>query len=155
MGHEHLQRLALEREEVDGLLIHPVVGPLKTGDYRPEVVLAAYEALISRYYPADRVVLATLTIAMRYAGPRAALFLAIVRQNFGCSHYIVGRDQAGVGTYYDPYACHAIFDRFPLGITPLKFREYAYCPRCRGMVSDKTCGHPAADRESTSQTRVR
>jgi len=155
LGHEHLQRQALDREDIDGLLLHPVVGPLKSGDYRPEIVLAAYESLIDHYYVRDRVALATLSIAMRYAGPRAALFLAIVRQNFGCSHYIVGRDQAGVGKFYDPYDCHRIFDQFPLEITPLRFREFAYCPRCGGMVSEKTCGHPPEQRATASQTRVR
>ena len=155
LGHEHLQRMTLEREDVDALLIHPVVGPLKDGDYRPEIVIAAYQSLIGRYYPSDRVALATLSIAMRYAGPRAALFLAIVRQNFGCSHFIVGRDQAGVGRFYDPYACHRIFDEFPLDILPIRFREFAYCRACQGMVSDRTCGHPKDERISTSQTKVR
>jgi sulfate adenylyltransferase len=154
-AHEHLQRAALERDDVDGLFIHPLVGPLKAGDYRPEVVLAAYEALVGRYYAPERVVLSPLTLSMRYAGPKAALFFAIVRKNFGCSHYIVGRDQAGVGTYYDPYACHRIFDEFPIGVVPLRYRELFYCPRCGGMASDKTCGHDAALRIGTSQTRVR
>jgi sulfate adenylyltransferase len=154
-AHEHLQRAALERDDVDGLFIHPLVGPLKAGDYRPEVVLAAYEALVGRYYAPTRVALSPLTLGMRYAGPKATLFFAIVRKNFGCSHYIVGRDQAGVGTYYDPYACHRIFDEFPVGVVPLRYRELFYCSRCREMVSDKTCGHDAALRVGTSQTRVR
>ena len=101
-AHEHLQRAALERDDVDGLFIHPLVGPLKVGDYRPEVVMEVYRTLVREYDPADRVVLSPLTLGMRYAGPKAALFFAIIRKNFGCSHYIVGRDQAGVGTYYDP-----------------------------------------------------
>jgi sulfate adenylyltransferase len=154
-AHEYLQRMALERDDVDGLFIHPVVGPLKPGDYRPEVVLASYQALIDGYYPSARVLLGTLSVAMRYAGPKAALFLAIVRKNYGCSHYIVGRDQAGVGRYYDPYACHRVFDDFPIGITPLRFREAFFCRRCRGMASEKTCRHPLADRVSASQTAVR
>jgi sulfate adenylyltransferase len=147
--------MALERDDVDGLFIHPVVGPLKPGDYRPEVVLASYQALVDGYYPSARVLLGTLSVAMRYAGPKAALFLAIVRKNYGCSHYIVGRDQAGVGRYYDPYACHRVFDDFPIGITPLRFREAFFCRRCRGMASEKTCRHPLADRVSASQTAVR
>jgi sulfate adenylyltransferase len=154
-AHEHLQRLALEREEIDGLLIHPVVGRLKTGDYRPEIVIRAYEALIQNYFPTDRVVLSTLTISMRYAGPKAALFLAIVRKNFGCSHYIVGRDQAGVARYYDPYDCHRIFDDFPIGIVPLRFREFFFCRRCDEMASAKTCPHSASAHAVTSQTRIR
>jgi sulfate adenylyltransferase len=154
-AHEHLQRAALERDDVDGLFIHPLVGPLKTGDYRPEIVLAAYEALVDGYYAPGRVVLSPFTLGMRYAGPKAALFFAIVRKNFGCSHYIVGRDQAGVGTYYDPYACHRIFDEFPVDVVPLRYRELFFCPRCGGMVSDKTCGHDPSLRARTSQTRVR
>jgi sulfate adenylyltransferase len=154
-GHEQLHRLTLERDDVDGLLIHPVVGPLKPGDYRPDVVLDAYRVMIREYYPAGRVALATLTISMRYAGPRAALFFAIVRRNYGCSHYIVGRDQAGVGSFYKPYACHEIFDEYSVGVTPLRYRELAYCARCGQMASEKSCGHPAELRSRTSQTRVR
>ncbi|MCI4320892.1 MAG: sulfate adenylyltransferase [Thermoplasmata archaeon] len=154
-GHEQLQRMTLERDDIDGLFIHPVVGPLKPGDYRPEVVLDAYRTMIREYYPTDRVALGTLTISMRYAGPRAALFFALVRKNYGCSHYIVGRDQAGVGTFYDPYACHRIFDEYSLGIVPLRYREMFYCERCGGMSSDKSCRHPPEVRSRTSQTRVR
>lgn len=154
-AHEYLQRLTLEREEIDGLLIHPVVGRLKKGDYRPDVILAAYEALVRNYYPTDRVVLSALTITMRYAGPKAALFLAIVRKNYGCSHYIVGRDQAGVGQYYDPYAAQRIFDRYDIGVTPLRYGETFFCRRCGWMASSRTCPHPESDRVDTSQTRIR
>ncbi|HEV2428536.1 MAG TPA: sulfate adenylyltransferase [Thermoplasmata archaeon] len=154
-AHEYLQRLTLEREEIDGLFIHPVVGRLKPGDYRPDVILRAYHALVEHYHPKDRVLLAAFSIAMRYAGPKAALFLAIVRQNFGCSHYIVGRDQAGVGRFYDPYAAHRIFDEFPLGIRPLRYEETFYCKTCGWMATVKTCGHPVSDRLDTSQTRIR
>ncbi len=154
-AHEYLQRLTLEREDIDGLLIHPVIGRLKPGDYRAEAVVGAYEKLLATYFPSDRVLLGTLTITMRYAGPRAALFLAIVRKNFGCSHYIVGRDQAGVGNYYDPYAAQAIFDELPIGIVPVRYAESFFCRRCDGISSPKTCPHPESDRESTSQTRIR
>ncbi len=154
-AHEYLQRLTLEREDVDGLLIHPVVGRLKAGDYRPEVILEAYDALVHHYYPSDRVALAPLTITMRYGGPKAALFFAIVRRNYGCSHYIVGRDQAGVGKYYDPYACHRIFDAFDVGVTPLRYDESFFCRRCGGMASARTCAHPSSERAATSQTRIR
>ncbi|MCI4329529.1 MAG: sulfate adenylyltransferase [Thermoplasmata archaeon] len=154
-GHEQLQRMALERDDVDALFVHPVVGPLKPGDYRPQVVADAYRAVLREYYPAGRVALGTLSVSMRYAGPRAALFFAIVRRNYGCSHYIVGRDQAGVGSFYKPYACHEIFDQYSVGITPLRYREMAYCTRCGQMASEKSCGHRAEVRAATSQTRVR
>ena len=154
-AHEYLQRLTLEREDVDALFIQPVVGRLKKGDYRPEIILEAYRALVKHYHPPDRVMLAALSITMRYAGPKAALFLAIVRKNFGCSHYIVGRDQAGVGTYYDPYAAHRIFDEFPIGIQPLRYEETFFCRTCGWMATKKTCPHPASDRLDTSQTRIR
>ena len=155
VAHEYLQRVTLEREDVDGLLIHPVVGRLKQGDYRPEVILAAYEALVRNYYSPHRVMLSSLSIAMRYAGPKAALFLAIVRKNYGCGHYIVGRDQAGVGTYYDPYAAHRVFDEYDIGVTPLRYEESFYCRRCGGTTSTRTCPHPLSDRIDTSQTRIR
>jgi sulfate adenylyltransferase len=154
-AHEYLQRLTLEREDVDGLFIHPVVGRLKKGDYRPDVILQAYRALIAHYYSDERVQMAAFSITMRYAGPKAALFLAIVRQNFGCDRYIVGRDQAGVGKYYDPYACHRIFDEFPLEIVPLRYEETFFCRTCGWMATAKTCQHPVGDRVDTSQTRIR
>jgi sulfate adenylyltransferase len=154
-AHEYLQRLTLEREDVDALFIHPVVGRLKKGDYRPEVIMAAYSALVRDYYPPGRVILSPLSITMRYAGPKAALFLAIVRKNYGCNRYIVGRDQAGVGSYYEPYAAHRIFDQYDIGIVPLRYEESFFCRRCGWMASPKTCVHPAADRIDTSQTRIR
>jgi sulfate adenylyltransferase len=154
-AHEYLQRVTLEREDVDALLIHPVVGRLKVGDYRPEVIMDAYGALARSYCANDRVVLSPFTISMRYAGPKAALFLAIVRKNFGCSRYIVGRDQAGVGKFYDPYACHRIFDAFDVGILPLRYEEAFFCRRCGSTSTSKTCPHPASDRVDTSQTRIR
>ena len=154
-AHEHLQRVTLEREDVDGLLIHPVVGRLKKGDYKPEIILAAYEALVANYYSPDHVMLGALSIAMRYAGPKAALFLAIVRKNFGCSHYIVGRDQAGVGGFYDPYAAHRVFDEYDIGVVPLRYEESFFCRKCGGTTSTRACGHPPSDRIDTSQTRIR
>ncbi|MCI4347611.1 MAG: sulfate adenylyltransferase, partial [Thermoplasmata archaeon] len=154
-AHEYLQRVTLERDDVDGLFIHPVVGRLKKGDYRPDVIMAAYEALVRTYYPETRVVLSPLTITMRYGGPKAALFLAIVRKNYGCNRYIVGRDQAGVGSYYDPYAAHRIFDQYDIGVLALRYEESFFCARCGWMASEKTCPHPAAGRIDTSQTRIR
>ncbi len=154
-AHEYLQRVSLEREEIDGLLIHPVVGRLKKGDYRPEVILDAYDALVRNYYPPSHVIVRPLGITMRYGGPKAALFLAIVRKNYGCGAYIVGRDQAGVGSTYDPYACHRIFDEYDLGIVPLRYEESFFCRRCGWMASEKVCPHPASERVATSQTRIR
>ena len=154
-AHEYLQRLTIEREDVDGILIHPVVGKLKKGDYKPEVIMRAYEAFVAHYYRPERAILASFSITMRYAGPRAALFYAIVRRNYGCSHYIVGRDQAGVGTYYDPFDCHRIFDGRDIGVIPLRYQETFHCTRCGGMVSTKVCPHPKEARLSTSQTKIR
>jgi sulfate adenylyltransferase len=154
-AHEYLQRVTLEREEIDGLLVHPVVGRLKKGDYRPEVILDAYDALVRSYYPASRVIVRPLGITMRYGGPKAALFLAIVRKNYGCGAYIVGRDQAGVGKYYDPYACHRIFDEYDIGVVPLRYEESFFCRKCGWMASEKVCPHAATERVVTSQTRVR
>ena len=154
-AHEYLQRCTLERDDIDGLFVHPVLGRLKKGDYRPEVILEAYQALVRNYYPADRVLLASLSITMRYGGPKATLFLAIVRKNYGCGAYIVGRDQAGTGSYYEPFACQRIFDEYDIGILPLKFAETFYCRECGGMASGRTCAHPADRRLNTSQTRIR
>lgn len=154
-AHEYLQRVTLEREEVDGLFVHPVVGRLKKGDYRPEVILEAYDALVRHYYPPGRVMVSPLGITMRYGGPKAALFLAIVRKNYGCGAYIVGRDQAGVGKYYDPYACHRIFDEYDIGILPLRYEESFFCRRCGWMASAKTCAHDPAEHAVTSQSRIR
>ena len=154
-AHEYLQRCTLDREDVDGLFIHPVVGRLKKGDYKPEVILACYEALVENYYPKDRVLLSSHTATMRYAGPNAALFYAIVRKNYGCDRYIVGRDQAGVGKYYDPFACHRIFDELPIDILPLRYPETFFCRKCAGMATTKTCAHPVTERVSTSQTMIR
>lgn len=154
-AHEYLQRCTLDREDVDGLFIHPVVGRLKKGDYKPEVILACYEALVEHYYPKDRVLLSSLTATMRYGGPNAALFYAIVRKNYGCDRYIVGRDQAGVGKFYDPMACHRIFDELDLGILPVRYGETFFCRRCGWMATTKTCCHPASNRVSTAQTLIR
>ncbi len=153
-GHEYVQKAALTF--VDGLFINPLVGWKKTGDYRDEVILASYEVLIKNYYPKDVAILAVLRTSMRYAGPREAIHHAIMRKNFGCTHFIVGRDHAGVGDFYGPYDAWKIFDKFPdLGITPLFIREAFYCYKCGGMVNEKICPHIEKDRVRISGTSIR
>ena len=154
-AHEYIQRLSMEREDIDGMLIHPVIGRLKQGDYKSNIIMEAYQNLVDAYYPKDRVLLTSLSITMRYGGPKAALFLAIVRKNYGCTHYIVGRDQAGVGDFYGPYECHKIFDEYDIGIIPLRYKAAHLCKKCGWMASDKTCAHPKEDHVSTSQTKIR
>lgn len=154
-AHEYIQKVSLESDDIDGLFVQPVIGRLKKGDYKPDVIMEAYRRAVSGYYPKDRVVLSSLSITMRYAGPKAALFLAIVRKNYGATHYIVGRDQAGVGKYYDPYACHRIFDQFDVGITPMRYQEAFYCKTCKAMATSKTCPHPDVEHVSVSQTKMR
>jgi ATP sulfurylase len=155
-AHEHLQKIGLEL--TDGLLIHPLIGWKKKGDMQPEVILEGYEILIENYYPREKVLLAGLTTAMRYAGPREALFHAIIRRNFGCTHFIVGRDHAGVGGYYEKYAAHRIFDRFTtdeLGITPLRLHGPCYCARCDEIVTEQICPHGPDAWRDISGTDVR
>jgi sulfate adenylyltransferase len=154
-AHEYIQKVSLENSEIDGLFIQPVIGRLKKGDYKPPVIMEAYRQVIDGYYPKDKVVLSSLSITMRYAGPKAALFYAIVRKNYGATHYIVGRDQAGVGKFYDPYACHKIFDEYNVGITPLRYKETFYCRVCRSMATEKTCPHTPESHVLISQTKMR
>ncbi len=141
-GHEYLQKCALEI--FDGLFIHPVVETTRRAYFRNEFRLKAYEVALRQYFPADRVALAPLRITMQYAGPREAILHALIRRNFGCTHFIVGRDHAGFGSFYDPYASQRAFSdygREELGIEPIFFRESFYCARCGGVASEKTCPH--------------
>ncbi len=144
-AHEYLQRVALEH--VDGLFIQPLVGRKKAGDYTPQAIMAGYRTLIDQFYPKRRVVLGILSTAMRYAGPREAVFHAIIRRNYGCTHFIVGRDHAGVGDYYGKYDAHALVQRFEgeLGITVMRLHGPYHCRRCDGIVTEQTCPHRERD----------
>ena len=154
LGHEYVQKTALAF--VDGLFINPLIGRKKRGDYKDEVIIDAYEALMRHYYLRDAAALVTLEMEMRYAGPREAIFHAIVRKNFGCTHFVVGRDHAGVGNYYGPYEAQEKFDEYPdLGITPLFFRSFFYCRKCGGVENDKVCPHVPEDHINFSGTRMR
>ena len=154
VAHEMLQKASLNTH--DGLFINPLIGKKKSGDYKDEAIIESYETLIKYYYPKNRCHLATLHTEMRYAGPKEAIHHSIMRKNFGCTNIIIGRDHAGVGSYYDPFAAQKIFDDYPdIGIEPIFFPAFFYCKKCLSFASERNCPHDTEFQEQLSGTKLR
>ena len=154
VAHEMLQKNAITTR--DGVFVNPLIGKKKPGDFKDEIIVKAYETMIDKYYPENKCQLATLHTEMKYAGPREAIHHAIMRQNYGCTHIIIGRDHAGVGKFYDPFAAHKIFDDYPeLEIEPIFFPAFFYCRKCLTFTNPNVCPHSADDREQISGTKMR
>ena len=154
VAHEMLQKTSLTTR--DGVFINPLIGKKKSGDFVDEVIIKCYESLIEHYYPKNRCQMATLHTEMRYAGPKEAIHHGIMRQNYGWTHIIIGRDHAGVGNYYDPFAAQKIFDNYPdLEITPVFFPAFFYCKKCLNFTNDRVCPHDVESREQLSGTKLR
>ena len=154
IAHEMLQKAALNI--YDGLFLNPIIGKKKPGDFKDEVIIETYRTLLEKYYPKDRAMLVTLHTVMRYAGPREAIHHAIMRKNFGCSHIIIGRDHAGVGNYYQPFAAQEIFEHYSdLEIQPLFFPAFYYCKKCVSYANERNCPHGLEFREELSGTKMR
>ena len=154
VAHEMLQKNAITTR--DGVFVNPLIGKKKSGDFKDEIIVKAYETMIENYYPQDKCQLATLHTEMKYAGPKEAIHHAIMRQNYGCTHIIIGRDHAGVGKFYDPFAAHKIFNDYPeLEIEPIFFPAFFYCKKCLTFTNPNVCPHDADDREQISGTKLR
>lgn len=154
VAHEMLQKTSITTR--DGVFVNPLIGKKKPGDFVDEVIIKCYETMIKHYYPSNRCKLATLHTEMKYAGPKEAIHHAIMRQNYGCTHIIIGRDHAGVGNFYDPFAAHKIFDDYPeLEISPIFFPAFFYCRKCLTFTNQKVCPHNTEDREQISGTKLR
>jgi sulfate adenylyltransferase len=154
VAHEMLQKNAITTR--DGVFVNPLIGKKKSGDFKDEIIVKAYETMIENYYPQDKCQLATLHTEMKYAGPKEAIHHAIMRQNYGCTHIIIGRDHAGVGKFYDPFAAHKIFADYPeLEIEPIFFPAFFYCKKCLTFTNPNVCPHDADDREQISGTKLR
>jgi sulfate adenylyltransferase len=154
LGHEYVQKSALTF--TDGLFVNPIIGRKKPGDFTDDVIIRTYEELIAHYYLRDRAVMGILQAEMKYGGPKEAVLHAIMRKNFGCTHFIVGRDHAGVGSFYEPFAAQEIFYDFPdLGITPLFFKSFFYCKKCGSIANEKICPHGGDDIVNFSGSKIR
>jgi sulfate adenylyltransferase len=154
VAHEMLQKAALNL--YDGLFVNPLIGKKKIGDFTDSLIINAYESLIMNYFPKNSVLFSTTHTIMRYAGPREAIHHAIMRKNFGCTHFIVGRDHAGIGNYYPPFAAQEIFNKYPdLDIIPVIFPSFYFCKKCISYANEKTCPHGVESKEELSGTMIR